>query len=324
MTKSNKKSVSNDEQLITGDVWAQANKHFKKNEKKTACIAYVTSNALALSKGDTLICDASDYEIKFGSTSAKTLDFYFRKGVEIYSNPALHAKLLVGDIKLVIGSANLSERSANTLVESAVIIYNDVLVSQAKAFCYNLLTEKDSVLLSRDHIDRLLKIKVVRRNVKPVPKTSVRKKSFGNKYWYIKLFEMSDREYNRVKDKIEVSEQKVIAKQEVNPDDISSAFFKKVSSFSSSVKMGDQILINWQNNAKTRRYIYPFATVLSVDRNESETVLVYENSGVDYRYTLSQFTTFIKALDLKKPFGLPRGKQVLKEDAVTLKKNWKK
>src|ERR1035437_1145037 len=113
------------EQFLTGDIWKEVNKLFVKRQKKTACIAYVTSDTLQLTKGDTLICDASDYEIKFGATSAKVLDTYFKKRVTILSNQNLHSKLLLTNSFLVIGSANLSNRSADTLVESAVVTDND-------------------------------------------------------------------------------------------------------------------------------------------------------------------------------------------------------
>ena len=110
------------EQFLTGDIWKGVNKLFAKRQKKIACIAYVTSDKLKLTKGDILICDASNFAIKFGMTSiAKTLDTYFKNGVELYSKENLHSKLLLTDKFLVIGSANLSKNSAEILTESSVV-----------------------------------------------------------------------------------------------------------------------------------------------------------------------------------------------------------
>lgn len=148
------------EQFLTGDIWKKVNKLFIKREKKTACIAYVTLENLHLSKGDILICDASDYEIKFGATSAK-VNSYFKKGVLIYSKQDLHSKLLLTNSFLAIGSANLSNKSVDTLVESVIVTENNILLSQATAFCNNLKNE--ATLLTRAHLDRILKIKVVKR-----------------------------------------------------------------------------------------------------------------------------------------------------------------
>lgn len=129
------------EQFITGDIWTVVNKKLTGKQKITACIAYVTSGNLKLKKDDILVCDASSYSIKYGNTSANILDNYFKKGIKIYSNKDLHSKLLLTDQFLVIGSSNLSSNSATNLIESAVLTDNDILISQSKAFCFNLIQE---------------------------------------------------------------------------------------------------------------------------------------------------------------------------------------
>lgn len=187
------------EQFLTGDIWNEVNKLFEKRQKKIACIAYITSESLKLTKGDILICDASDYEIKFGTTSAKVLDYYYKKGVVILSNPNLHAKLLLTDTFLVIGSANLSVRSANTLVESAIVTNNDILLSQAKAFCHNLFTEDKTITFERENIDRLLKIKVIKKTPKPISKSKTREKKFGSKFWFLPIVSVTNKKEETLK-----------------------------------------------------------------------------------------------------------------------------
>lgn len=311
------------EQFLTGDIWKEVNKLFVKRQKKTACIAYVTSDTLQLTKGDTLICDASDYEIKFGATSAKVLDTYFKKGVTILSNQNLHSKLLLTNSFLVIGSANLSNRSADSLVESAVVTDNDILLSQVKSFCHNLAREKDTIALTRQHIDKLLKIKVVRRSFKPTTKSKTREKKFGNRFWYVPLGELSDRTYNRVKDKIETSKQKVIDKTEFTEDDIGSIYFKSKTNFSLHAKEGDQVLMNWHNKSKTRRYVFPFATILRVDKENDETIFIYDDTKSGEEISLTRFLSLTKDLNLEKALENPRTKELSINDAMKLKALWK-
>ena len=309
------------EQFLTGDVWKEVNKLFIKREKKTACIAYVTSENLQLTKGDTLICDASDYEIKFGSTSAKVLDYYFKKGVSILSNQDLHSKLLLTNSFLVIGSANLSNRSAETLVESAVVTDNDILISQAKSFCHILA--KESVSITRKNLDRILKIKVVKRAFKPTHKSTTRRKVFGSRYWYIPLGEMTDRAYAKVEDRIDNSKKKVAAKSEFSEDELGSIYWRKETTFSSLAKEGDQIMMNWHNENKTRRYIFPFATILRIDKENDETIFIYDDTKNGQEIPLSKFIALTKNIDLEKQVDKPRTKELSVNDAKKLKALWK-
>jgi len=311
------------EQFLTGDVWKQVKKHIVKRQRKTACIAYVTLENLHLSKGDTLICDASEYEIKFGATSAKVLSSYFKKGVLIYSNPNLHSKLLLTNSFLVIGSANLSNKSAGELVESAILTDSDILLSQSKSFCHNLKREKETELLTRKNIDKLLKIKVVRRAFKPTSKSKTRNKKFGNRFWYITVVEMTDKALENVKDKLDHSIKQVTAKTAFSEDDVHTIYFGQKRRIGSLAKEGDQILIFWRNRNNTRQYIYPFATILRIDRKKEETIFVYDDTKGDDEYSFSKFKAMIKKIDLEKPLDKPRDKELSANDAKKLKALWK-
>ncbi|MFA7379215.1 MAG: hypothetical protein WC150_02060 [Bacteroidia bacterium] len=309
------------EQFLTGDIWNTVNKYFTKRQSKLACIAYVTSDNLQLIKGDTLICDASDYEIKSGATSAKVLDIYFKKGVTILSNQDLHSKLLLTNTFLVIGSANLSNHSAKTLVESAIVTNNDILLSQAKSFCHNLI--KESIPLTRMHIDRILKIEVVKRPFKPSEKSATREKVFGNRYWYVPILEMSEKAFEKVEDRIENSKQKVTAKTKFTDDDLGAIYFRKQTTFSSQAKEGDQIMMNWQLKSKTRYYVSPFVTILRIDKEDDETIFIYDNSKTDKEILFSKFLVLTKEIDLEKNLQNRRTKELSASDAKKLKDIWK-
>lgn len=307
------------EQFLTGDIWKQVDTLIAKSQSKIACIAYVTSGNLQLTKGDILICDASEYEIKFGATSAKILDGYFRKGVEILSNQNLHSKLLLTNSFLVVGSANLSNRSAETLVESAVITDNDILLSQAKAFCHNLI--KESIPLSRKDLDRKLKIKVVKREFKPSKVSATRKKLFGSRYWFVSLHEMTERQSAKVDDRINTAKEKAIAKTKYSAEELGSIFYRKQNKFSSLAKEGDQILIKWVDTKRTGKFVFEFSTILQIDRSGEEAIFIHDDSS-ENGFTLAQFIKKAKKLDLEKAVDKIRTRVLSANDALKLKTLW--
>lgn len=169
--------------FLTGDIWGEVNKRLTKQQNKTACIAYVTSDILELSEGDTLICDASNYAVNRGQTAANILKKYYEKGIILFSNEQLHSKILLTDKFLVVGSTNLSKNSAERLIESAIIIESDILISQAIAFCHNL--KEESTLLNERDIQRLLDIEVEKQTYKSTGSSKVREKKFGQNYWWV-------------------------------------------------------------------------------------------------------------------------------------------
>lgn len=308
------------EKFLTGDIWKEVNKLFKKGQNKFACIAYVTSDKLELSKGDTLICDASTFAIKFGETSAKTLNTYFTKGVRLLSNSTLHSKLLLTDKFLVIGSANLSKSSAEKLTESSVVTDNDILLSQAKAFCYNLTEE--STVLTRQDIDTLLKIEVVKRPFKPTEKSKTRQKKFGDKYWFISASALSERTYNKIKDNVESTTTKIAERENIDEDNISFLRWRTKTEFSDTAKEGDQIILKFNNDDKTRSYIYPPSTILEKQIIDGFVYFYHDDrhSGKN-KIGWTKFKAFIKSIELDKPITT-RTKVISKADIEKLKPLW--
>lgn len=308
------------EQFLTGDIWKEVNKLFKKGQKKFACIAYVTSDKLELSKGDTLICDASTFAIKFGETSAKTLNTYFSKGVRLLSNSELHAKLLLTDKFLVIGSANLSKSSAEKLIESSVITDNDILLSQAKAFCYNLVEE--STRLTKNDIEALLKIEVVKRPHKPTTKSKTRQKKFGNKYWFISASALGERTYNKIKDTVESTTAEIAERENIDEENIRFLRWRTKTEFSDAAKEGDQIILKFNNDDKTRSYVYPPSTILERQVKNGFVYFYhdYRNSGKN-KVGWTRFKNFIKDIQLDKPIST-RTKIISETDIKKLKPLW--
>jgi len=104
--------------------WQRITKVLSSTDQKVrAAVAYIGADAqkiMPLKKGDVLICDASKGAITSGSTSAEALRKYIRDGVDCYSCPGLHAKLILLPRKLFIGSANASANSRDNLIEAVL------------------------------------------------------------------------------------------------------------------------------------------------------------------------------------------------------------
>lgn len=108
--------------LVTTDVWTEISKAAS-NSKIPAhvAVAYFGQQGhklLPLLKGSSLVVDASIISVAQGSTCPAALEQLRRKGVDIYSTQYLHAKVFAFDRVAVVGSANVSQHSASTLIEA--------------------------------------------------------------------------------------------------------------------------------------------------------------------------------------------------------------
>ncbi len=146
--------------VISGDVWSdmEVKEAMKSHETRYYCIAYVTKLPRGMfRKGDVLICDASQKAVSSGETDPKVLLRLLARGVKLYSCEALHAKCAVWGKWVLLGSANLSESSAERLRELAVLQKNDSLAIQVNQFINELIEDDKANLLNEDTLRRLKK-----------------------------------------------------------------------------------------------------------------------------------------------------------------------
>jgi hypothetical protein len=310
------------EKFLTGDIWNEINRLSRDQEEKIAAIAYVTSKQLWLSKGDILICDASFSSIQSGQTSAKILEHYYMMGVKLFSNDQLHSKLMLTKKFLVIGSANLSINSAKNLIESAVITYNDILMSQVKAFCYSLMEESHA--LSRKGINSLLKIEVSKQFIKPKMRSKTRRKIFGDKYWFISALTLEDSVYEKIRKTIEIATTELSLRDNILEEHIVFLRWKLKTTFSKTVKEGDQIIVKYTNANKTRTYIYPPSTILKKQVKDGFVYLYYyENEYSEKnRINWTRFTSLIEGMELKHLLN-NRSKTISEIEISKLRTFWK-
>ena len=153
-----KEIVMNRRQIVRGDVWGNRSviEAAKKARVRMFCVAYVTQARDNLFRaGDVLVCDVSRKAVSCGETDPNFLLKLFQKGVAIYSCEGLHAKCAVFDSVVLLGSANMSESSANLLVELAVLQRDSELAMKVQAFIGGLSNSAEK--LSEKVLKRLCK-----------------------------------------------------------------------------------------------------------------------------------------------------------------------
>ncbi len=75
---------------------------------------------LPLRAGDVLVCDLSKKTVRSGATNPSAVLPFLKAGVEVFSSPGLHAKVVVLPKRAFVGSANASNNSAQRLFEAVV------------------------------------------------------------------------------------------------------------------------------------------------------------------------------------------------------------
>jgi hypothetical protein len=115
-----------------GAVWDAITTACHTRGPRVAAIAYVSTAAPALvplKRGDILVCNAGDEALLTHATSPVALAEFIDRGVEVWSSPRLHAKVVATATHAVIGSANASDSS--TTREEAVVVTTDRAVRAA-------------------------------------------------------------------------------------------------------------------------------------------------------------------------------------------------
>ena len=154
-------------QILRGDVWRNKDvlAAAKSADVRFFCVAYVTQACGKLFQpGDVLVCDASRHAVTAGETNPNFLLELLRKGVSIYSYEALHAKCAVFGDYVLLGSANMSESSANRLIELSVLQKDSGFATSVHAFIQRLVVK--GVPISENDLDLLCR---VWQNVKRKP-----------------------------------------------------------------------------------------------------------------------------------------------------------
>ena len=147
------------QKVLSSDIWSEIGKRAKSAGRRKAAIAHVTKDHIGFQAGDVLIVDASKKAIASGQTDAPLLRELDRKGVAIYSQEGLHAKVLLLGSYCVVGSANMSGFSGD-LIEAAVVSNSAVFASGVDSFITQLARPR--ARLKSSQIEALCKVEVLR------------------------------------------------------------------------------------------------------------------------------------------------------------------
>jgi len=136
--------------FLSQDIWPQLTKSVRGSRQGcSVAVAYFgkgASHLLPLAKGSRLVVDASEGSVASGQTCPADLVRLVNRGVAVYSVPNLHAKVFVLGRTAYIGSVNVSNRSASTLVEAVIRTTEGNAVRAAREFvqrhCLHRLTPK--------------------------------------------------------------------------------------------------------------------------------------------------------------------------------------
>lgn len=130
--------------LTNDDLWQTLTRLAKSTGHVDAAFAYFGRGAaklLPLGHGDRLVVDMSTGTVKAGSTDPNEIEKLISRGVSVFTRANLHAKLIVTDRKLLVGSANVSTHSHDDLDEAAILTRDQTAIRRAKQFIDRLCTE---------------------------------------------------------------------------------------------------------------------------------------------------------------------------------------
>jgi hypothetical protein len=150
-------------------VWQAIDQATKKGGQIVAAIGYLSdATALPLKKGDILIANLSEKTIRSGASTAEAAAAIVKSQVQLFSKPGLHAKIVLADGRLFVGSMNASVGSRSKLIEGALETTDRKLCSDAARWLRSLMLK--STRIGRAEVAELKKIP--RPTSKPVEAAS--------------------------------------------------------------------------------------------------------------------------------------------------------
>ena len=132
--------------FVSSELWRRITAAVRRRQSRChVAIAYFGKGAgklLPLTRGSTLVVDASDAAVKVGLTDPRELLKLIRRHVAVYSVSNLHAKVVVAGDEAFVGSMNASRRSARELIEAAIHTDHRSVVREARRFVESLASQK--------------------------------------------------------------------------------------------------------------------------------------------------------------------------------------
>jgi len=295
------------QRVLSTGLWKTLPFHARRARRRQAAIAYVTRDLVDFRKDDVLVVDASPRAISNGDTDAPLLRMLCRKGVRLYHCDRLHAKVLLLDDTVLVGSANMSQSSSNDLVEAGVLTDHASTVAAAASLIEQLVQQ--STPLTEHPIAKLCRIKVVRRgggqrgDSKRQRATKISR--LGNRTWLVGVRELTR---DPAPDEASMIAKAVATLRsqrddpEYEPDWIR---WSGATRFTRECQNGDSLIKIWRSNrAKQPSCVYP-ATPVLLKQKAKKWTRFYLGDPLRPRAELSwvRFQRLLKQLGFAKRVG---------------------
>jgi hypothetical protein len=203
-----------------------------------------------------------------GLTNAQVLANAFKRGAKLYSLPGLHTKVLLLGGSAVIGSANLSNKSASKLVEAAWVTDAPAAVGMATSLVQQLTNQARKI--DETFLKRILKIDV-KAHPKPASGSGKRKRVRIPKHltWIVGVHELV-KDFPAEQAAIELGT--AIAEQNAtkSSSDVSWIRWTGKSRFRGEAKEGDTVIQIWSRR-KTKKPLAVYRHAPIVHRQDEDT-----------------------------------------------------
>jgi hypothetical protein len=147
-------------QFRAGDeLWSEIQARARKTKSLIACVGYVgrhPADVLRWRKGDSLLADLSEENVRRGVCSAKGALKLLDLGVQVFYVPRLHAKVYLFDSSAVVCSANASEGSMRRR-EAGMVVSGEGLGAVRK-WVASVEAHAETTRLDREFLEALAKI----------------------------------------------------------------------------------------------------------------------------------------------------------------------
>lgn len=254
---------------VYGDnLWEKLDSLERNSQSKIAAVSYITDDSvISFYADDVLVVDASDQAISMGKTSAKIIKKYFDADVKIYSNESLHAKVIVFDASVYIGSANISINSQKNLNEFGLI--SDIPSVVADSMSFIDLLSKKSILITENHIDHMMKIEVIKQ---PNNRGKKRKVNFKkSQSWLISI--RDDAKYPNDYDEADDSN-RLITDDSDNRDWF---WLRKSGKMFSNANAGDSVIVLYRKSIESTNaeHVYKPAIIREITEEENGVKIIH-------------------------------------------------
>jgi phosphatidylserine/phosphatidylglycerophosphate/cardiolipin synthase-like enzyme len=313
--------------ILSSDLWSEIGRLTKRRGVRRAAVAYVSTDVpVAFRVGDKLIVNASDDAIRAGQTSAAVLSAAFSQGAALFSNPNLHAKVLVVGGVAVVSSANLSQSSREVLHEIGIVTDDPEIVGGATQFVEQLAQE--SIRMDASFIERIRAIPVVRRRHVGTKGRQKRVHVRGGRTWILGLSE--DPVYPGKQEEVERINESVTSEAERGEEVDWFWWSGKRSRFLHLAKVGDRIISLYrprQSDKSTRTVrVYRHCVIKRIFRERGCSATTYHiasrSDAEKTRLSWSRFLVLAKKAGVRGRFSVDSAREIPSEQSTALHTLW--